>query len=168
MTGPLSYVLRESPFASVSRGHTLSLVPPRIRQCTDMCRHAWSGFNLSHPPSPLADLCLCWGQAKASIVRETIIIGSVCILVETGGEGMMGVTDFVWQWNVFTLCYCINTTGHGQCNHTTKTVLQIRAAQYASFILSEAGVLDEPDSAKPAQRSSYTGSPGYTVQFQPM
>jgi hypothetical protein len=34
----------------------------------------------------------------------------------------------------------------------------------------EAGVLDEPDSAKPAQRSSFTGPPGYIgwTQFQPM
>jgi hypothetical protein len=35
---------------------------------------------------------------------------------------------------------------------------------------SEAGVLDEPDSAKPAQRSSYTDPPGYIgcTQLQPM
>jgi hypothetical protein len=35
---------------------------------------------------------------------------------------------------------------------------------------SEAGVLDEPDSAKPAQRSSHTGPPGYIgwKRFQPM
>jgi hypothetical protein len=34
----------------------------------------------------------------------------------------------------------------------------------------EAQVLDEPDSAKPAQRSSYTGPPGYIgwTQFQRM
>jgi hypothetical protein len=37
-------------------------------------------------------------------------------------------------------------------------------------ISSEAGVLDEPDSAKPAQWNSYTGPPGYKgwTQFQPM
>jgi hypothetical protein len=35
---------------------------------------------------------------------------------------------------------------------------------------TEAGVLDEPDSAKLAQRSSYTGPPCYIgwTQFQPM
>jgi hypothetical protein len=35
---------------------------------------------------------------------------------------------------------------------------------------SEAGVLDEPYSTKPAQRSSHTGPPGYIgwTQFQPM
>jgi hypothetical protein len=32
----------------------------------------------------------------------------------------------------------------------------------AASIPPEAGVLDEPYSAKPAQRSSHTGPPGYT------
>ncbi len=53
-----------------------------------------------------------------------------------------------------------------------RTVQQYAGARlYVMSRTSKAGVfLDEPDSAKPAQRSSYTGPPGYIgwTRFQPM
>jgi hypothetical protein len=46
--------------------------------------------------------------------------------------------------------------------------LVTNSAKFA--VRTEAGVLDEPYSAKPAQRSSHTGPPGYIAwtRFQPM
>jgi hypothetical protein len=60
--------------------------------------------------------------------------------------------------------------GHDSQLRPNQTLVSYAKLKIFKTISSESGVLDEPDSAKPAQRSSYTGLPGYIgwTKFQPM
>ncbi len=71
------------------------------------------------------------------------------------------------QWLILYICYA-------QCVELDKNWFFCAAADLGygpwTTFFPDAGVLDEPDSAEPAQRSSHTGPPDYKrwTQFQPM
>ncbi len=93
----------------------------------------------------------------------------------------------VWISILYTVCLCVGGgyvfLGLRQINTCRKVPLQVNFLRWRHFALpsmsliflrrvfsAKGGVLDEHDSAKPAQRSSYNGPPGCIgwTQFKPM